>query len=232
MKILGNLVRASTLLWLGTHFALTVAYLLPPDPLRESMQPLIDATIGTYFKQNWGLFAPRPRSSDLKLLARPLTDAEFAAIPTQGLPADGWYDLAAPLYAAFVENRLTAYERVVRPHQHAVQGYLAGQPTLAPLQQSCQRGDSASCTTYEKRLQAARAANDRLFTRIGSAFYQDIARPGDGIRHIALRAREAQSVPWPERYTARRTTQDLEIGLFPIDRGVRPVGIYLRPGAD
>ena len=232
MSVVSRLVRVTTLIWLGAHFALTVGYLLPPNPLKDSMRPVLDATIGTYFWQSWNLFAPHPRLPELRLLARPLTAAEAAAIPSRGLPSQGWYDLGTPLFLAFVENRLTAYERLTRPNEHAVEAFLGGDPTLEPLRQECQKNDPAVCASYEERLQAAQAASSRLLTRIGSGFYRDIARPGDGAQSIALRAREAQSVQWVDRYTSARTTRDREIGVFPIDHSVAPLGLFLRPGAE
>jgi len=230
LSTVSRVVRIATLVWLAGHFALTMAYLLPPDPLKNSMRGVLESTIGTYFWQSWNLFAPHPRLPDKTILVRPLTQEEVDAIPSRGLPSDGWYDLAGPLHRAFAGNHLTAYERVTRPNEHAVEEFLGGgHPRLEPMRQDCQVNRSA-CASYEESLKAWRAESDRLFTRIGSAFYQDVARPGDGVTHVAIRGREAQSVQWAERYTGRRVTRDRDIGVFPVDRNVAPLGLYLRPG--
>jgi hypothetical protein len=210
------------------HFALTVAYLAPPNPIKARMQPMLDATIGTYFEQNWSLFAPNPRSSDEALLARLLTAGEVAEIPTRGLPQDGWYDLSSPLYMAFEQNRFSAHDRLSRPQYRAIIAYLLGDPSLRLWQQSCARGDRASCSVYEQRLDLARRRARELLVRIGSAFYYDIARPGDSVTHIALRAREGRRVPWSERDTRGRQTQDVDLGVYPLDSYVRAAGLYRR----
>src|SRR5439155_3562215 len=231
-RIAANLLRIATLVWLLGHFALTVAYLMPPNPLKVSWRPLLEATIGTYLEQDWSLFAPSPRSSDQALLARPLTRAEVAEIPTRGLPTDGWYDLSTPLQAGFEDNRFSAYERLSRPQYRAVVSYLVGNPALAPWQQSCQRGDPASCAVYDERLRVARSAAATLLARIGSAFYQDVAPPGEDVSHVALRVREIRRVPWEERYAPRQVTQDVELGVYPIDPRVGAAGIYQRASAE
>src|SRR5207302_9022584 len=57
------LIRLAALLWLVVHFGLTVAYVTPLNPLTVLLQPLLNATIGTYFSQGWGFFAPNPGAS-------------------------------------------------------------------------------------------------------------------------------------------------------------------------
>jgi hypothetical protein len=224
---LPNLVRVATLLWLVGHFALTVAYVMPLNPVTLSIQPLLNATIGTYFEQNWSVFAPNPRSSDSVLLARPLSHAEMAAVPAQGLPTDGWYDMSTPLRAGFHQNRFSAYERLTYPERRAVLWYVNGGLELTPWSESCRRGDSASCEFYEEHLKMARSKAGRLLAKVGSAFSKDIAQPGQDISHVALRVRETRSVPWSERYTAEPVVRDFELGVYPIDHSVATPGLYL-----
>ena len=51
---LGLVVRVGVLVWLVGHFShLTALYVMPDNPLSESLQPLLRATIGRYFEQNW-----------------------------------------------------------------------------------------------------------------------------------------------------------------------------------
>ncbi len=230
MSIGSNLVRVLSVLAVGAHFTLTFAFVTPTNPLKESLQPVLDATIGTYFPQNWNLFAPSPRSGEMKLLARPLTAEEREAIPTAGLPADGWYDVSTPLFRAFAENRLAVYERVSRPTLHTMEDFLYA-PSGMPPPEVCQR-DPGFCARQERRIQAGRDTNQFLLTRIGSAFYKDIARPDDQATHIALRIRDVQTVLWPDRYTVEPSGRDLEVGVFPIDPNATPLGLFRRPEAE
>jgi hypothetical protein len=223
---IANAIRIASLLWLVAHFGLTIAYLMPLNPLKVAMQPLLDATIGVYFEQNWSLFAPSPRSSEQALLARPLSNADVQAIPTHGLPTDGWYDLSTPLQIGFEHNHFSAYERLTRPQYRAVVSYLLGDPALVPWQQSCQKGDPGSCAVYTSRLRIARSQAAAMLARMGSAFYKDVARPDDTINYVALRMREIRRVPWDERHTAQRVTQDVELGIYPLDELSVAVGLY------
>src|SRR5690349_5379464 len=90
-KLLPNALRIITLLWFMGHFSLTLVYVLPFNPVKDTLQPLLDETIGTYFPQNWNLFAPDPISSDFSLVIRPLSKSEYKIVQAKGLPSDGWY---------------------------------------------------------------------------------------------------------------------------------------------
>ena len=118
---LGLVVRVGVLVWLVGHFSLTVLYVMPDNPLSESLQPLLRATIGRYFEQNWALFA------------RPLTPAEVAALPETGWPGEGWYDLSTPMWERFQYNRFTPDERLTRPQAEAFVVYLRAVDGLEPL---------------------------------------------------------------------------------------------------
>jgi hypothetical protein len=210
---------------------LTLAYVVPLNPVTLPLRPLLDATIGTYFEQNWGMFAPNPRSGEAIFLARPLTDADFAAIPERGLPAAGWYDLSTPLWDAFHLNRLSAYDRLARPQSRAMLAYLTGGPELGGWQEACQRGDPAACAYYEERLAEARARAGILLARVASAALHDLGQDDGRLTHVALRARLLQAIPWSERYGGTRGFQDVELGTYPIERGVATSRALRRGGA-
>lgn len=224
-------LRVATLLWLAGHFLLTVAYVAPLNPVTAPLRPLLDGTIGTYFEQNWGMFAPNPRSGEAILLVHPLTAEQVAAIPARGLPTDGWYDLSTPLWDAFYQNRLSAYDRLARPQSRAMLAYLNGGPELGVWQESCQRGDAAACAYYDEQRTAARARAGALLARVASAALHDLGQDGDGATHVAVRARLLQAVPWSERHSATRESQDLEFGTYPLGRGVATSGVVRPAGA-
>ncbi len=224
---LANIVRIGSLLWLVFHFALTVAYVMPVNPIKISLQPLIYATVGTYFQQNWSFFAPNPLAADYALLARPLDQVEVEAIPKKGLPTRGWYDLSAPLWAHFQKNRFSAYERLARPHGNALMIYLSGGLELVPWLEACLKGDSASCTFYEERLKVARSQAAELLAKVGSAFCKDLGESGQNYTHVALRVRERLSVPWSERHTGEGLVRDIELGVYPINKSMASAGLYL-----
>jgi hypothetical protein len=226
--LLGILLRGALLVWLVGHFALTAAYVAPLNPVTLALQPLLQATIGTYFEQNWGMFAPNPRSGEAVLLARPLRQDEVAALLERGLPSDGWYDLSTPLWDAFHQNPFTAYDRLTRPQSRAMLAYLNGGPELALWREACQRGDTAACGYYEQRLAQARGQAATLLEKVGAAFLRDIGPVGPAVTHIALRARELRAVPWSERYSAARETQDIELGVYPVDPHVATARTFQR----
>ena len=220
--------RLVALAWLVVHFILTLAYVMPVNPVKIVLQPFLYATIGTYFSQNWSLFAPNPVSSDLVFLARPLTDAEVAAIPTHGLPTTGWYDLSTPLWERFQKNRFTAYDRLARPQGSSVRRYLSGGSELAPWWEACRKGDADACDFFDTQLTFARAQAAKLFAKIASAFCNDVQ---SGASFVAVRVREKLSVPWSVRYTAQPQVREIDLGVYPVDKTVTGPRLYVAEGA-
>lgn len=222
-----QIVRLLTLIWLVVHFALTVVYVMPLNPMNAAMQPLLDATIGTYYSQNWRLFSPEPLAQNYALLIRPLSDEQVAA-SKNGLPSDGWFDVTSPFWVRFQRNRFSAYDRLTRPQVNALLNWLTGGSGLEPWQQSCQLGDTKACAYFAEQLKLVRAQEALLLARAASAFCKDVAEPCRGATHVALRAHEELGVAWSQRYSAAKpATHDMEIGVYPIDANVASAGIYL-----
>jgi hypothetical protein len=209
------------------HFALTIAYVTPVNPLRIELQPLLEATIGTFFAQNWRLFAPEPLTSNFALLVRPLSEPDFQTSVSEGLPSDGWYDLSTPLWARFQGNRLLgAYDRVMRPASNGVITYLTGGPSLGVWLDACRKGEDPACDFYQSQLAKARVRAGQLLARIASAFCKDVGGVDHHFTHVALRVRQTSAVPWSQRFGGRPKVDDIELGVYPVDRRVVATGLY------
>jgi hypothetical protein len=125
-----NIIRATTVLWLVVHFILILIYTLPTTPIESTLEPFLDATIGTYFDQGWNLFAPGPVDTDFALLIRPLSNDEFK-VAGKGLPNNGWYDISSPVWAK-QGNIFSAYPRLSNVITQATLSY-DNQPSQEPL---------------------------------------------------------------------------------------------------
>lgn len=222
-----NVGRLLSVLWLLFHFGLTAAYVMPPNPMSTAWHPFLDTIIGKYFSQNWQLFSPEPLTENYALYVRPLTDPQVAASSKNGLPRDGWFDITSPLLVRYQQNRLSAYDRLARPHINGILNWLSGGVSLAPWQQSCEMGDSKACTFYNNQLKLTRAEEGKVLARAASVFCKDMAQSCRGAAYIALRAHEELPVPWSQRYTTSKlVTHDVDLGVFPIDTSVSSAGIY------
>ena len=75
------------------HAAMSVLFVLPPNPLGESVRPLVLAYTHPLFEQYWNMFAPTPIEDDLAIFARtkPAGAADAAA--------SRWVDISASLIA-------------------------------------------------------------------------------------------------------------------------------------
>lgn len=225
-------VRAGTSCCLIAHFTLTLLYNLPLTPLKMVSQPILEATVGTYFQQNWSFFAPDPIAANYSFLVRPLKAGETARQPrigpvsAQSLPSDGWYDITSPLREQFQKHRFSAYERLARPQSNAMRQYL-GLPDLAPWMDACASGDQAACKFYENQLRLARSRATALLARIASAFCNETF-PDRDVLSVALRIRQRPVAAWSQRHVKKSVTKeaDVDLGVFGIDRNVSGSGLY------
>jgi hypothetical protein len=85
------------------HAAMSVLFVLPPNPLGESVRPLVLAYTHPLFEQYWNVFAPTPIEDDLAIYARtkPAGGSDAAA--------SGWVDVSTPLISADKVDPLAAY---------------------------------------------------------------------------------------------------------------------------
>jgi hypothetical protein len=224
-------VRIAALLWLATHFTLTIAYVMPLNPVTAAMQPLLQGTIGTYFPQGWSFFAPDPGWSVPVLLARPLSSAEAAAVPAQGLPVAGWYDLSTPLWQRFHDNRLSAYGRVAFPQLRATLAYSSGDKDLTMYTAACQQDTASACQTYDPQRESIRVHARQLLARIGSAFCNEMLPDAD-VSHVALRLRERPIVGWADRQSRQPAAHEADLGVFPVDRSVAAADLWRHARAE
>lgn len=75
------------------HAAMSVLFVLPPNPLGESVRPLVLAYTHPLFEQYWNMFAPTPIEDDLAIYAR------TKPVGASDAAASRWVDVSAPLIA-------------------------------------------------------------------------------------------------------------------------------------
>jgi hypothetical protein len=194
-----NVLRVVTAFLLVAFFVFTFIYVLPTNPIQRTLKPFLDATIGTYFDQDWELFAPDPVDSDYAVLVRPLTNEELKIAKTRGVPNNGWYDVSSPLWTKLQNNRFSAYGTFSNAITNAASSY-DYDPQQEPL---------------------------RVMVRFASAFCKDIGR--SDANYIALMIRERQSSPWPEGKVPKpRAVKTVFVGVYQIDRSVENIHLYQR----
>ena len=85
------------------HAAMSILYVLPPNPVGESVRPVVLAYTHPLFEQYWNVFAPTPLESDISVFARtkPHGAADSAAGP--------WVDVSKTLIDEDRRNPFTQY---------------------------------------------------------------------------------------------------------------------------
>lgn len=212
-------VKCAALLCFAAYFVLTAVYCFPLNPLKERVEPFLDATIGRYFSQNWGLFAPTPVNANHVLLIQCLPPQESAPSPDR-LPADQWTDITTPLILGHQGNRFSAYDRVGRTHMNLMRLYLFGGPGVAPYIEACEKGDHDACSVANDGLKAAHATIGPRLAMVASS----VCRAGtntSNATHVAIRIRQVPVRPWSKRSQSQdMAATDFDVGTFPVDRDV------------
>jgi hypothetical protein len=85
------------------HAAITVLFVLPPNPVGEALRPLVLAYTHPFFEQYWNVFAPTPIEADISVFARvkPRGAADSAAGP--------WVDVSKTLIDEDRKTPFTQY---------------------------------------------------------------------------------------------------------------------------
>jgi hypothetical protein len=221
----GASIRGAALLWFAVHFTLTAIYVMPLTPAKMSLQSVLNVTIGSFFSQNWSLFAPNPASDNDVLLVRCIGAEEEAAITAQGLPSDGWDDISTPLWQRLQQNRFTAYDRMARPQASLIRLHLQGPEDIEAWKTSCRNGSKEACKYVDERVKSLHDGVTKSLGKIGSAYCRE-AFPTQAFTKVALRARIIGAVPWSKRYTAKPQVSEIDLGVVPMDPNVALTGIY------
>lgn len=108
-RLLVGAVFAVCALALAVHFAATALYLMPLNPVKVAVAPLVDRYMLPWFAQRWELFAPDPRARSQFLLV-----ACRVADPSGAVRETPWIDTTSRLYAQHDAHRLSAADRIAR----------------------------------------------------------------------------------------------------------------------
>ena len=225
--VLSASLRGVTFLGLSLHFAATLLFVFPANPIKLQLGHVADRTIGVYFPQNWSLFAPNPVDSTKSLQLKCLRPEE---LPTSSgapvaLAPDGWRDVSSAHFVRAHDNPLSAYERMVRPLQNSLRRYVAGGIELAPLFQACSKGDHEACESAQAALLPQREQAARMIRQVASAFCRE-SEPHTHFGGVAVRYRERKALPWSKRHSEPAPAQDYQLGIFELDEHVTLPGLY------
>lgn len=213
------------------HIGLTVAYNFPDNPLRQRFAWLLDATVGTYFQQNWRLFAPEPASADTSIVVGCVDGPNAARLQAafeagEEVEWDGqWVDITAPLWTRHQQARLSAYDRISRHQANAARAFLHGQAGFESWFKACANGQTEVCERIDQLWLGYRVLNLQKITRVASSYCRSMMDEPVG---LALRIRERAPVPWSDRFFGVAETADADLGFIPIDADVDPAPVYTR----
>lgn len=187
------------------HFLLTLLYVAPVNPVRlRTVLP--DVYVGSFFYQDWGLFAPNPVQGDVLV--------QYQCVAKSGLQTPV-LDAVTGLWNRGYNN---GFERVMRTLVTPAMSDLYGERWDAYYVKVCAdpEGSAANgsqsqfCEGAQRELENRRQAHLSSLIRVGSAFCADIART-NGVDFDQIRVWLVMSeVPrW-----SQRGSEPIEAGVF------------------
>jgi len=194
---------------------------MPLNPLKIKLMPLLNATMSTFFSQNWSLFAPNPVAQDYIMLVQLRTKDELTSSNHRS-----WYNLSTPFWKNFQRNRFSAYDRLARSQSSALRNALSGDVSLVPLYESCRNGDTLACSLYRSYVTDIRKDQIKKLVKIASAFCNDINAESSNYTHIAIRIRIKSFPPWSRRHDKKISIKDYNLGVYRIDEKIVPFGLF------
>jgi len=195
---------------LCVHFSMTLAYLLPLNPVTLRTTALVERYMTPWFAQSWTFFAPNPINETRSLLvACRLRQPAGATVET------AWVDVSAPVWAAQAQQRFSAAAWLARLQAHVIQ-LSTDQEGLLDAAQRRRLAAEAAAAPQLDGLSAAedtrRALAAHLRARLGAAYCDQWYGTGQTIatrvavavlrfprfsqRHLPDRAGELQVYPF------------------------------------
>lgn len=94
------------------HFSMISFHAGPVNPISVKLKPHTDAYVGTWFQQNWHLFAPEPLTINYKLYVR-IKYTEVGSEHTKPITT-GWYDATSPMIEENNRSLFSPFNRMLR----------------------------------------------------------------------------------------------------------------------
>src|SRR5262249_15459863 len=108
LHTLPRIAAAAILLVVVMHFAATLLYLTPLNPVKAAVYTQLNRYMEPYFTQNWAMFAPDPvADTTLLLVSCRMAEANGAA-------ETPWIDVTSRLRELHYRYRITPADRIAR----------------------------------------------------------------------------------------------------------------------
>jgi hypothetical protein len=167
------------------HFACTLLYLTPPNPIRLALHEPLEEYMQPYFYQSWRLFAPEPGGTDaIVLVACRLREGE-------GVRESDLLDITTPLHEHRYQHRFSPGLLLARAERPRL--FLSANP----MHDAIRRYGLPNPVVEAARAELAAAAKRRFET--GQAHANRIASVA-----CARRFREGHIVEVKARYVSRK----------------------------
>lgn len=193
---------------------------MPVNVFGASIEPLLRSTIGSFFTQNWSLFAPNPVTSTREVLVKCMQD-------DSELTNGEWHNISRGFIEGSQAFRLSAYSRAARPSSNFADAYINGPTALQPFASACTRGDQESCITYNEGKAAARKSAGQRLAKVATLYCKDAY---DGpFERVAVRLRERPQVRWKDRHHGKASHRDFDLGVYPASDKAAQMRIFTEP---
>lgn len=224
-KLLGpgfrQALSAVLLTGLGIHFAITLAFLTPLNPVKLSVLGWVDGYMRPFFSQRWTLFAPdvEARTRHVYVSCR---GADASGAPRE----EPWVNITVPLLELKQKYRLTPADRLERAQLVGL-GQLTAADDEYTVRLLSKPDDSdgyrRAVAEAERSRTARKRLGARLLTRVASSACQTLY-PGLRVREVRARMATIVAPPFSQRMTedAPGDTTWMELPWQPVEEVAAP----------
>lgn len=114
-RIVLSIFAAFLICVLSVHFACTLLYQTPPNPIRIALHAPLMRYMHPYLYQSWHLFAPDPGGTDIIIFVRCRVRVADELRETE------WFDITTPLHEQRYANRFSPALFLARAHEPHLQ---------------------------------------------------------------------------------------------------------------
>ena len=175
------------------HFSATLVHIMPLNPVKMRLTPIVDRYMNPAFSQRWELFAPDPIIDTRELLVSCRVQS-----PSGAVEETAWSNMTAPLRRLKSRYRLTPADRLERVQTSALHlAFAPDDPTLVKMKKQRDPGDAYRkiIATFDNAKKKQYELANRLLARIASAECDRLY--GDRGATLAVRVRMLVIEPPP-----------------------------------
>ncbi|MNP30074.1 hypothetical protein D3C76_1231320 [compost metagenome] len=177
------------------HFSIISLHAGPVNPISVKLKSFSDAYVGSWFQQNWHLFAPDPLTNNYKLYVRIKYTEE--ATEQSLFKTTGWYDATSPMIEENNKSLFSPFNKMLRISMGHINGlHIGGSDdlTLKVIEKKMEEEELDLNTLFKDQTSYQKESLYRL-----ALAYSKKNFPNTHIQSVQIMTSTTEAVPYSKR---------------------------------